>query len=33
MIGLLEENPQSGCAEIRAFQRATIGVLPTYATR
>jgi hypothetical protein len=31
--GLLEENPQSGCTEIRAFQRATIGVLPTYATR
>ncbi len=31
--GLLEENPQSGCTEIRALQRATIGVLPTYATR
>ena len=26
-------NPLSGCTEIRAFQRATIGVLPTYATR
>jgi hypothetical protein len=31
--GLLEENPQSGCTEIRASQRATIGVLTTYATR
>ncbi len=31
--GLLEENPQSGLVEIRAWQRATIGVLPTYATR
>ncbi len=31
--GLLEENPQSGLVEIRALQRATIGVLPTYATR
>jgi hypothetical protein len=31
--GLLGENPQSGCTEIRASLRATIGVLTTYATR
>jgi hypothetical protein len=29
----LRKIPSSGCTEIRASQRATIGVLPTYATR
>jgi hypothetical protein len=29
----LRKIPSSGCTEIRASQRATIGLLPTYATR
>ena len=32
MIRITWGNPQSGWVEIRAWLRATIGVLPTYAT-